>query len=230
MTTILLIRHGENEYVKTGRLAGRLPGVHLNEKGQEQARKLAEALGEAPIKAMYSSPLDRTMETAAPLAEALNLAVVPRQGLIELDMGRWQDRKIKKLAKKKSWSTVQNRPSMFRFPGGETFVEAQQRIVSELDAIRRMHDPKDVVVCVGHSDMIKLALSFFLGQHIDLFQRIMIAPASISTLYLSKDRAMIINMNARTSFTFPKPPEKETKENQVAEASQKAGDDTSGAK
>jgi probable phosphoglycerate mutase len=225
MTTILLIRHGENEYVKTGRLAGRLAGVHLNEKGQDQAQKLAEALGEAPITAVYSSPLDRTMETAAPLAKALDLEVIPRSGLLELDMGRWQDRKIKKLAKKKSWSTVQNRPSMFRFPGGETFNEAQQRIVADLDAIRRLHDPKEIVACFGHSDMIKLALSFFLGQHIDLFQRIMIAPASISTLHLGKDRAMIVNMNARTSFSFPKPPA-DQKENTDDKASEEDGSDS----
>ncbi len=208
MTTILLIRHGENDYVKKGRLAGRLPGVHLNENGRKQAEKLARVLSKAPIKAVYSSPLERTMETAQPIAEALDLEVIPRQGLLELDFGKWQDKKLKKLQKHKLWSTVQGRPSLMRFPAGETFAEAQHRIATELEALRKMHKNKDLIACVSHSDLIKLAVAYYLGLPLDLFQRLMVAPASISTLYLGKTHALLFNLNQSTGLSFPKPKKK----------------------
>src|SRR5512145_2729330 len=155
MPLFLLIRHGENEYVKTGRMAGRLPGVHLNEKGRGQAQALADKLAGAPIKAIYSSPLERAMETAEPLAKALGLEIVQRPGLMETDIGEWQGQKVKGLSRLKIWRTVQRNPSIFRFPGGETFTEAQHRIVQELSGIAAQHDPKDIVACFSHSDPIK---------------------------------------------------------------------------
>ena len=115
MPTILLIRHGENDYVKEHRLPGRKPGIHLNDKGLTQAKTVAKRLKKAPIKAVYSSPLERTMETAKPIAKALNLPVIPRQGLIETDVGKWQGKKIKQLSQSKKWVKVQLAPSRFRF-------------------------------------------------------------------------------------------------------------------
>lgn len=196
MPVILLVRHGENEYVKKGRLAGRKPGVHLNDKGLAQARALAEGLGNLPIKAVYSSPLERTIETAAPLAEKLNLEVVPREGLLEVDYGTWQDKTLKQLARRKLWKTVQSAPAHARFPEGESFGQAQLRIASELTALSELHSPKDLFVCVGHSDMIKLAVAYFLGLPLDLFQRLMVQPASVSTLHLAPNQgARLINLN-----------------------------------
>lgn len=206
MPTILLIRHGENDYVKKNRLAGRLPGVHLNDHGRSQAGKLAEALAQAPVKAVYSSPLERTMETAAPIAAAHGLEVLPRPGLIELDMGDWQDRTLKSLRRLKLWKVVQNRPSMMQFPNGETFAEAQQRIATELKTIAGLHNKKDLVIVVSHSDLIKLAIAYFLGLPLDLFQRLMIAPASISTLHIEEGHAMVFNLNATVGAPFPSPP------------------------
>ncbi len=195
MPTILLIRHGENEYVAKGRLAGRLPGVHLNENGKKQADAVAKAFAKAPIEAIYASPLERCMETARPLAATFGLDVVPRDGLIEVDFGEWQDKTLKQLRRRKLWKVVQTNPSRMCFPGGETFANAQQRIVQDLEALAQQHGPKDLIACFSHSDLIKLAVSYFLGQPMDLFQRIMIAPASISTLHLGEMGARIINVN-----------------------------------
>ena len=211
MTTFLLIRHGENEYVAKGRLAGRLPGVHLNENGKKQAEIVAKAFAKAPIKAVYASPMERCMETAKPLAVALDLEVIPSQGLIEVDFGKWQDKTLKQLRHRKLWKVVQANPSRMRFPEGETFVNAQQRIVQELESLAREYDPKDLIACFSHSDLIKLAVSYYLGQPIDLFQRIMIAPASISILHLGEMGAQIINVNHRAdnlSFSQHKPKSK----------------------
>ena len=196
MPVVLLIRHGENEYVKKGRLAGRMPGVHLNDKGRAQAQALAEALANLPVKAVYSSPMERTMETAEPLAGIHKLEVVPRDGLLEVDYGEWQDKTLKQLARRKLWKTVQSAPAHMRFPGGESFGEAQLRIAEELTGLARSHKKKDVIACVGHSDMIKLAVAYFLGLPLDLFQRLIVQPASITTLHLSPDQgARLINLN-----------------------------------
>ena len=195
MPTFLLIRHGENEYVAKGRLAGRLPGVHLNEKGRLQADAVAKAFATAPVKAVYASPMERCMQTAAPLAANLGLEVVPRDGLIEVDFGEWQDKTLKQLRRRKLWKVVQANPARMQFPGGESFASAQMRIVRELESLAQRHDPKDLVACFSHSDLIKLALSYYLGQPLDLFQRMMIAPASVSTLHLGEMGAQIININ-----------------------------------
>ena len=202
MPTVLLIRHAENEYVRKGRLAGRLSGVRLNERGREQSDQLAEALKQAPIKAVYSSPLDRTMETAAPIGAAHGLEVVERPGLIELDFGDWQDKTLKSLRRRKLWKTVQSRPSLMRFPNGETFSEAQIRVAAEIVALVRQHKPKDLIACVSHSDLIKLAMAYYLGLSLDLFQRIMIAPASISTLFFGEGHVQVVNMNQTVGGAF----------------------------
>jgi probable phosphomutase (TIGR03848 family) len=195
MPTVLLVRHGQNQYVSKGRLAGRLPGVHLNDKGKEQAQTLAKTLSQVPIKAVYASPLDRTLETAAPIAEAHRLEVIPRAGLLEVDFGAWQDKTLKELRRRKLWKVVQGAPARMRFPEGESFAEAQLRIANELDALCRMHKPKDVFVCVGHSDMIKLAVAYYTGVPLDQFQRLMVSTASISTLHIGETSAQLINFN-----------------------------------
>ena len=205
MTIFLLIRHGENDYVKTGRLAGRLPGVHLNETGRLQAQSLAQKLAGAPIKAIYSSPLERAVETAAPIAEALNLEVVQRDGLLEVDFGDWQDKKLKGLSRLKAWKIAQVSPTRMRFPQGESFAEAQYRICYELDDIAGQHDPKDLVVCVGHSDPIKLAVAYFLGLPLDLFQRLSVAPGSITALVIGEMGSRLLTLNYDLFFTLSKP-------------------------
>jgi probable phosphomutase (TIGR03848 family) len=204
MALVLLVRHGENDYVQKGRLAGRLPGVHLNETGHKQAKAVAELLKGAPIKAVYSSPLERTMETAKPIARFHGLKVKPRKGLIEVDFGDWENRKIKKLSQLKLWNTVQHLPSQMKFPGGETFFNSQYRVVKEIMGLSEKHDLRDVIICVSHSDVIKLAISYFIGLPLDQFQHLQISPGSISALFLGKGYCRLLSMNYGPFFTLPR--------------------------
>ena len=202
MPLFLLIRHGENDYVKTGRLAGRLPEVHLNEKGHTQANLLAEKLASAPVKAVYSSPLERALETAAPIAAAINLPVIENAGLIEMDYGEWQNQKLKGLSRLKIWKLVQAAPSVMRFPSGERFAEAQMRIANTLLDILSCFEPKDVIICVSHADPIKLAVAYFIGLPLDMFQRLSVSPASITILALGESGGRLVALNAQAGFDF----------------------------
>lgn len=211
MPLFLLIRHGENDYVKKGKLAGRLPGVHLNKHGLQQAQRLAELLAPAPIKAIYSSPLERAVETAQPLAVKLGLEVQLRPGLLETAYGEWTDQSLKKLRRDKRWKIVQLAPSRFRFPGGESFAESQQRIVSELEALCTAHEARDLVACVAHADPIKLAVAYYLGLPLDHFQRLNVSPASVTALMLGESSSTLLTLNADPSFFTglqPKPASK----------------------
>ena len=197
MPILLLIRHGENEYTKTGKLAGRLPGVHLNERGQKQAEELGKALAEIPIKAIYSSPLERAMETAKPIAQARKLDVIQEPGLLESNVGKWQGQSIRKLALTKYWKIVQRAPSRAGHPGGESFLQTQTRITSTLDAICAKHKPRDIVVCTFHSDPIKLAVAHYLGLPLDNFQRLGCDTGSVTALAIGEMGAQLLWLNRR---------------------------------
>lgn len=195
MPTVLLIRHGENEYVAKGRLAGRLPGVHLNARGKAQAQALAAALKHVKLAAIYSSPLERAVQTAQPLAAANKLSVIKRKGLLESDIGQWEGKLLKTLQKDKRWAVLQNRPSLFRFPGGEGMLEQQARLVTEIEALRAMHKPKDIIACVLHADPIKLIIAHYAGMPLDQFQRLQISTASVSTLLLHDGHSLLERLN-----------------------------------
>lgn len=216
MTLILLIRHGEND-VMHRRLAGRLPGVHLNENGRKQAQALARALEHAPIEAVYSSPLERALETAQPLAEARGLTVQIRPALSEVDYGDWQGRTYKQLRRAKLWKTVQDDPASVRFPNGETLVEVQQRVIVELEHLARLHTrppqedqqqpPEAVIAAVAHGDIIRLALAHYLNMTINDFHRLTIFPASLSLIRLQPEqRPLVIHINQIAGFNWPPPP------------------------
>ena len=200
MPLMLLIRHGENEYVKTEKMAGRLPGVHLNERGQEQAAELAAALKQVPIKAIYSSPLERAVETAEPIAQGRKLEIQLRPDLMDNDIGTWQGRTLKQLSRTKKWKVVQHAPSRFTFPGGESFLQTQTRIASCLDEIAASHKPKDIVAVVFHADPIKLAVAHYLGIPLDHFQRLACDTGSVTVLYLSEMGAHLLKLNQRPPF------------------------------
>ncbi len=204
MTLLLLIRHGENEYTKTHKLAGRLPGVHLNEQGQKQAQALGEALKGVPLKAIYSSPLDRAMETAAPIASACRLEIISEPDLLEVDFGRWQGKSLKVLRLMKAWKVVQLSPSRFRFPDGESFLETQTRIVAALERIANKHKPQDVAAVVFHADPIKLASAYFLGMPLDNFQRLGCDTGSLTALRIGETGANLTKLNQRPPFEFLK--------------------------
>jgi len=208
MPLILLVRHGENDYVRQGKFAGRIPGIHLNEKGQHEAEEIAAALKELPIAAIYSSPLERAIETAKPLAKAKGLNITFRKGLLETDLGEWKGLEIKKVSKHPAWKTVQSSPSRFRFPGGESFLEEQRRLVEVVEQIIAGHKPDDLVVIVSHADPIKLIIAYYLGMPLDYFQRIACSPGSVSILGISKETAALLGLNLKPPFHFPIPKKK----------------------
>jgi|SRR5690606_5082293 len=193
-TYILLIRHGENDWVGSDRLAGRTPGVHLNEKGHAQSEQLAEMLAGQPISAVYSSPLKRCMETATPVAAKFGLTVVPEPGDLEVDYGEWCGRELKELTKTPDWHHVQHYPSIYRFPDGETLREVQTRAVTTLERICADH-PNQLVAVFSHGDVIRTTLAHFMGTPLDLFQRIMISTASISGLAFHEARPAVLFTN-----------------------------------
>lgn len=202
MPIFLLIRHGETDFNKKMLLPGHLPGIHLNKNGQRQAQVLAEALAAAPIKAIYSSPLERTLETAEPLARLLKLDIVPMPGLLEMDCGEWQGLSVKKLRRQKVWQPVQRQPSLFRFPGGESIFDCQVRMVQTIDTLRTTHPPTDLIACFSHADPIKEAVAFYLGLPLDHYQRLTLTPASVTALHIGENGSQLLMLNYNPSLTW----------------------------
>ena len=198
-TLVLLVRHGQTP--TTGKvLPGRAPGLHLADKGQQQAERVAERIAsivsdKRKVAAVYASPLERTRETAAPIAKALGLRTRTAKGLLECEFGDWTGAELKKLYKLPEWRTVQRNPSGFRFPGGESFTEMQTRITSAVTKMCADH-PGETVVAVSHADPIKAAVAHAMGTHLDLFQRIVVSPCSVSAILYSIDGPIVLAVNS----------------------------------
>ena len=195
VTTLLLVRHGNTS--TTGKLLpGRAPGLHLAETGVRQAERAGERIAELKrVDAIYTSPLERARETAAPIAKATGVKPKVERGLLECDFGDWTGAELVKLMKLPEWRTVQRAPSTFRFPNGESFTEMQVRIVTTLDRLRARHHG-GTIVCVSHADPIKAAMAHALGTHLDLFQRIIISTCSISAIGFAGDGPMALTVNS----------------------------------
>jgi probable phosphoglycerate mutase len=193
-TTIVLLRHATTS--ATGRrLGGRRAGYHLDAPGREQAAAAARRLARLPVTAVYASPLERTRETAAPVARAHGLRVRTERGILEVDYGTWTDRPLAQLRRRALWSTIQQAPSRVTFPGGESIRGAQQRAVEATERIAAAH-PGETVVLVSHADVIKAVIAHHLGMGLDLFQRLVISPASSSVLVLPEGGApFLVSMN-----------------------------------
>lgn len=203
-TVVLFVRHGETP--TTGAvLPGRAPGLHLADKGKEQAEAVAARLAALPrVDAVYASPLERTRETAAPIAKRRGLRVKIERGLLECDFGAWTGEQLKALMKKPEWGTVQRNPSGFRFPDGESFPEMQARMAAAVGRLRAAH-PGGVVVAVSHADPIKAAVADALGTHLDLFQRIVISPCSVTTVAYGAHGPTVLGVNSTTDGQVPAP-------------------------
>jgi probable phosphomutase (TIGR03848 family) len=202
MTIFLLIRHGENDYLKKGLLAGNTPGIHLNERGRQQAVMLSESLASLPIRAVYASPLIRAVETASPLAKALGLEISLRPALADIDVGEWTGRKLSQLSKLAAWSQVQEKPSMFRFPGGDSFQEVQQRYSKEMELLSSRHGKNDLLAIFFHSDPIKLVISCFLGLPLDNFQKLTVDTGSVSVVKTGNQGSRLIALNLKPPFSL----------------------------
>jgi probable phosphoglycerate mutase len=207
-----------NDYVKTHRLAGWTPGVHLNDHGRLQAVSVAGRLASEPVAAVYSSPLERTVETAEAIASCHRLPVVTMEGVAETRCGEWTGQLVEELTKTDLWKTIQMAPSRARFPGGESFREIQSRMVGALDELVQAH-PEQTIVVVSHSDPIKLAVAFYIGQPLDLFQRIVIQPASITELEFSAFTPRLLRAN--DCAHLPPEPEAEQVEQNADQAVEK---------
>ena len=197
-TVVILVRHGHTP--TTGKiLPGRTKGLHLSDLGKEQAEKVASHLSSLnSISAVYSSPMERTFETAKPIAKAFGKSVLKHQGLIEADFGKWTGRKLSELRKLKDWEKVQKNPSLFRFPDGESFMEMRSRMVTTVTNICENHRG-EIIVAVSHADTIKAFLTAALGTPLDLFQRLHISPCSVSPVIFGTQSPFVLAVNSTGS-------------------------------
>jgi probable phosphomutase (TIGR03848 family) len=225
MATVILVRHGRTSANASGTLAGRTPGVRLDDTGTEQARRTAERLAVVPLAGVVTSPLERCRQTAKIITSAHPAAppTVSERGITECDYGEWQGRLLKDLAKEKLWSVVQTQPSAAAFPGGESLQAMQARSVAAVRrhdaAIEAEHGPGAVWVAVSHGDIIKSVLADALGMHLDLFQRLFVDPASVSIVRYTGTRPYVMasNTHAGDLSWLAAPPPKKARRRKAAE-------------
>ena len=199
----MLIRHATNDWVGD-RLAGWTPGVHLNEQGRGQAAALAERLAAWPIQAIYSSPLERAVETAQAVAGRHGLDIVVEEEVGESRYGDWTGQSIKELAKAPEWLQVQFTPGLARFPNGESLGEMQARAVAAVERLRRLH-PSGIVAVFSHADVIKAVAAYYAGVPFDLFQRLVIDTASVTWVRFTPHGPRIMRLNDTGALEPPKP-------------------------
>ena len=192
MTTLLLVRHALCDPVGKA-VAGRAPGVLLNETGRAQAERLSERLAGLPIEALYSSPLERARETARPIAERLGLEVRLAPELLELDFGEWTGLTFEEVRASAAWQQFNSFRSCTRIPGGELMLEVQARAVAALERLRERH--AGWVVAVSHGDVIRAAIAHYVGIPLDLVQRLEVGPASVSALSFDAGGVRILRLN-----------------------------------
>jgi len=193
MATLFLIRHAVT--AQTGRvLYGQTRGIDLDDRGWAQAASLVDRFASVRLTAIYSSPLERCVQTVEPLATAQRLRIERAAGLIEMDTGSWTGRTLAQVRRTKPWTTVQRRPSAFRFPGGEGFVEAQARAVDAVERIARRH-PRGRVAVATHGDIVRIVLAHLLGTPLDDFQRIVADTASVSVVVTHAKHRRVVLVN-----------------------------------
>lgn len=203
MTTLLLVRHGTT--AATGSRLGGRTQAPLDEDGRAQARAAGERIAELRPRAVYASPLPRTHETASIVAEVLGRSVTRLDGLLEVEYGTWTDRPLKGLYRNKLWPIIQARPSLVRFPEGESIRGAQLRAVDAVEYIVDRHK-RQTVVAVSHADVIKAVVAFYLGMHLDSFQRLAVSPGSVTALQLRPgQRPALLRFNDDGPMRRPPP-------------------------
>ncbi len=216
---MILVRHGRSGANKSGILAGRTPGVRLDETGQRQAVALAERLAGVPLAAVVSSPLERCRQTAAEIVRRHpGLRVRSDKRLTECEYGEWTGKALKDLSKDPLWPIVQQHPSGVTFPGGESMREMQQRGVDAVrhhdKSIGEQHGPHAVWVACSHGDVIKAIVADALGMHLDSFQRIVVDTASATVISYTPCRPFLVRLNDTSgdlAALLPPPPKAKTK-------------------
>ena len=201
MATVLLIRHGRSSANTEGILAGRSPGVHLDDTGRSQAEVTGARVSVLPLAAIVTSPLERCRETAVTLARHQSGSPRPHidRRFTECGYGAWTGQQLKLLAKDPLWKTVQHHPSAVAFPDGESMVDMQRRAVVGVRAwdqrVQADHGPDAVWAVVSHADVLKAVLAEALGMHLDMFQRIIIDPGSVSVVHFTPLRPFVLRQN-----------------------------------
>lgn len=225
MATVILVRHGRTTANATGVLAGRLPGVRLDETGVEQARAAGDRLAPVRLAAAVTSPLERCRQTTRAITsrQATNLRALTERRLSECDYGEWQGRALKDLAREKLWRTVQTHPSAATFPGGESMRAMQDRAVAAVRrhdaAVADEHGDHAVWLAVSHGDVIKAILADALGTHLDLFQRIQVDPGSVSIVRYTPARPHVLGTNTHAGdLSWLNPPPGRRRHRVVADA------------
>jgi probable phosphomutase (TIGR03848 family) len=193
MTVFVLIRHGLTDVVGK-RIVGRLPGIHLNETGKHQAQTLAVRISVLPIAELYSSPLERTRETAQLIAERLKVPVQTEEEVIEVDFGEWTGKTFEELHAIPEWRYFNRVRSTTRPPRGESMLDVAHRAVGVLERLRRAHRDKWIGI-VSHGDWIRGAVAQYCGIPLDLFQRIEVHPASITLLQIEDWGSRLLLLN-----------------------------------
>lgn len=202
MATVILVRHATT--AATGhRLGGWTPAVHLDEPGRRQAEATAGRLAALPVRAVYASPLDRTVETARIVAAPHHLDVELRRDLGEVDYGAWTDRPLDELRREPLWGAIQQVPSRITFPGGGTIRGVQAQAVDAVEELAAAHGD-DTIVLVSHADVIKAVVAWLLGMPLDVFQRLVISPASVTVVRLPTDgMPMLLLCNDTGAIELP---------------------------
>lgn len=195
MTTFYLIRHGSNDYLPRA-LAGRLPGVHLNEQGRAEVELLAQRLKQTPIRHLFSSPMERCRETAEPLARDLNLTVQINEAFNEVDFGEWKGAELKAIQDDPRWKKWNAFRTGHVIPAGETMAQIQSRITSELIRLKNAF-PGEHIAIVSHGDPIRAALCYWLGMPLDFLHRLQVDPGSVSIVRVDDATAIVTSLNAK---------------------------------
>lgn len=205
MTVVLLVRHGRSSANTAGILAGWTPGVHLDDRGREQAGQIGSALSGIRLAQIVASPLERTIQTAEAIMDAqrgrADIAIDARVG--ECRYGSWSGRKLSQLSRRPLWRTIQSRPSAVRFPGddGESMVEMQTRALSAIHDWNSVLGRSATYAVVSHGDVIKAVIADALGMHLDMFQRIVVDPGSVSVIHYSDDAPLVERVNDTSAHT-----------------------------
>jgi probable phosphoglycerate mutase len=223
-THLVLVRHAVT--AQTGPLlSGRAPGIDLSDEGRAQAEALGARMASLPIDAVYASPIERTTQTAEAVARHHDLTVQRLEGVLEADYGEWTGQKLADLAQTDLWKVVQRAPSRAVFPGGEGLAAMQARMVAALEAVVVEH-PGELVVVVSHADPIKAAIAHYTGVHLDLFQRIMVSPASVTAFAFTAHGVAMLKCNDTGSLDELRPAKPEaTPAAETTEAAAASGGD-----
>lgn len=195
MPIIYLLRHAQSVANVEGILAGQDDSVDLSKQGFQESKKLIAHLESLKISQVFCSPLRRCVQTITPFMNSNpNMEFLIEPNLIEMDYGQWSGRKLNSLAKDRRWKVIQNKPSTFTFPDGESFKQMRKRVEKVISVSNSYKDP---ILMVSHGDVIKMFLATAMNLPIDRFQSFLIEPASISAVSVNKNRNTILRTNYR---------------------------------